>query len=76
MIGLFRANLPDEVAQVADMRSLRLDCAFGGLIAWDSFFHLAPEQQRPMFPVFGDHARTAAPLMFQRPRRRRGDRRA
>lgn len=64
MIDLFRANLPDHVAEVADMRSLRLDRAFGGLIAWDSFFHLAPDQQRLMFPVFRDHARTGAPLMF------------
>jgi SAM-dependent methyltransferase len=64
MIGLFRANLPDEVAEVADMRSLRLDRAFGGLIAWDSFFHLAPDQQRLMFPVFRDHALAGAPLLF------------
>ena len=64
MIGLFRANLPDEVAEVADMRSLRLDGAFGGLIAWDSFFHLAPDGQRLMFPVFRDHALVGAPLLF------------
>ena len=64
MIGLFRANLPDEVAQVADMRSLRLDGAFGGLIAWDSFFHLAHDEQRLMFPVFRDHALAGAPLLF------------
>jgi SAM-dependent methyltransferase len=64
MIDLFRANLPDEVAQVADMRSLRLDHAFGGLIAWDSFFHLAPDQQRLMFPAFRDHALAGAPLLF------------
>jgi SAM-dependent methyltransferase len=64
MIDLFRANLPDEVAQVADMRSLHLDGAFGGLIAWDSFFHLAHDQQRRMFPVFRDHAQPGAPLLF------------
>jgi SAM-dependent methyltransferase len=64
MIDLFRANLPDEVAEVADMRSLHLDGAFGGLIAWDSFFHLAPDEQRLMFPVFRDHALAGAPLLF------------
>jgi SAM-dependent methyltransferase len=64
MIDLFRANLPDEVAVVADMRSLHLVGAFGGLIAWDSFFHLAPDEQRLMFPVFRDHARAGAPLLF------------
>ena len=64
MIALFRANLPGQVAEVADMRSLSLDAAFGGLIAWDSFFHLAPDDQRLMFPVFRDHARAGAPLLF------------
>jgi SAM-dependent methyltransferase len=64
MIALFRANLPDQVAEVADMRSPGLDGAFGGLIAWDSFFHLAPDEQRLMFPVFRDHALTGAPLLF------------
>ena len=64
MIALFRANLPDQAAAVADMRSLSLDSKFGGLIAWDSFFHLAADDQRLMFPVFRDHARTGAPLLF------------
>jgi SAM-dependent methyltransferase len=64
MIALFRANLPGEAAEVADMRSLSLDRRFGALIAWDSLFHLAPHEQRPMFPVFRDHARPAAPLLF------------
>jgi SAM-dependent methyltransferase len=64
MIALFRANLSDQAAAVADMRSLSLDSKFGGLIAWDSFFHLTPDDQRLMFPVFRDHARTGAPLLF------------
>jgi SAM-dependent methyltransferase len=64
MIALFRANLPDQAGAVADMRSLSLDSRFGGLIAWDSFFHLAPDDQRRMFPVFRDHVRTGAPLLF------------
>lgn len=64
LIALFRANLPDEAAEVADMRSLSLDSRFGGLIAWDSLFHLAPHEQRLMFPVFRDHALPGAPLLF------------
>jgi len=63
MIALFRANLPGEAAAVADMRSLSLG-RFGGLIAWDSLFHLAPDEQRLMFPVFRDHALPGAPLLF------------
>jgi hypothetical protein len=46
------------------MRSLRLQGRFGGLIAWDSFFHLDHAEQRLMFPVFRDHALAGAPLMF------------
>lgn len=64
MIALFRANLPDQAAEVADMRSMSLARRFGGLIAWDSFFHLAHGQQRQMFPVFREHARPGAPLLF------------
>jgi SAM-dependent methyltransferase len=64
MITMFRASLPDAVAEVADMRLLRLGRRFGGLIAWDSFFHLTPDDQRLMFPVFRDHAEPGAPLLF------------
>ena len=64
MLALFRANLPGETAELADMRSLNLGRTFGGLIAWDSFFHLTPEDQRLMFPVFSRHAATEAPLLF------------
>jgi SAM-dependent methyltransferase len=64
MIAVFRANLPGETAEVADMRSLKLDRIYGGLIAWDSFFHLAPHDQRMMFPIFRDHVEPGAPLLF------------
>jgi hypothetical protein len=64
MIALFRSNLPKETAEVADMRSLKLDRRCGGLIAWDSFFHLTPDDQRMMFFIFRDHAETEAPFLF------------
>ena len=67
MIALFRTNLPNaagEAAYVADMRSLSLGRRFDGLIAWNSFFHLAPDDQRLMFPIFRDHAKPGAPLLF------------
>jgi SAM-dependent methyltransferase len=64
MIALFQASLPGEAAEVADMRSLSLDRGFGGLIAWDSLLHLAPDAQRLMFPVLRDHALPGAPLLF------------
>ena len=64
MIALCRARFPEGDWQVADMRKLALGHRFGGLIAWDSFFHLTPEDQRAMFKVFAAHAAPGAALMF------------
>ena len=64
MIALCRARFPEGDWQVADMRRLALGRRFGGLIAWDSFFHLTPEDQRGMFPAFAAHAAPDAALMF------------
>jgi len=33
-------------------------------LAWDSFFHLKPEDQRDVFRVFGAHAAENCVLMF------------
>ncbi len=46
------------------MRQLVLDRRFDGILAWDSFFHLTPKDQRAMFPVFAAHAARGAALMF------------
>jgi SAM-dependent methyltransferase len=64
MIAMAKANLPGREFIVADMRALSLGRRFAGILAWDSFFHLDPDDQRRMFPVFREHARTSAPLMF------------
>lgn len=64
MIAMFGRNLPGMAAAVADMRALDLGRAFGGVLAWDSFFHLTAADQRGMFAVFGAHAAPGAPLMF------------
>lgn len=64
MIALCEARFPAHRWQVADMRRLALGRRFDGLIAWDSFFHLTPQDQRGMFPVFAEHAVPGAALMF------------
>ena len=64
LVGLCRARFPDRDWQVADMRALALGRKFDGLLAWDSFFHLTPEDQRGMFAVFRAHAAAGAALMF------------
>jgi hypothetical protein len=46
------------------MRELALGRRFDGLLAWDSFFHLTPADQRAMFPILGAHAGPRATLMF------------
>jgi SAM-dependent methyltransferase len=64
MARLCAARFPDETWVVVDMRALSLDARFNGILAWDSFFHLTPEDQRAMFPIFRRHAASKAALMF------------
>jgi SAM-dependent methyltransferase len=64
MISLCRERLPDQEWIVADMRRLALGQRFQAILAWDSFFHLAHEDQRRMFAVFADHASVGTVLMF------------
>ncbi|MBT0956427.1 class I SAM-dependent methyltransferase [Alphaproteobacteria bacterium KMM 3653] len=64
MVEAFRKTLPAATVHHADMRGLDLGETFGALIAWDSFFHLSPQDQRAMFPVFARHAAPGAALMF------------
>lgn len=49
---------------VRDMRTLNLDQSFDALVAWDSFFHLTPDEQRAMFPLFKKHINPKGVLVF------------
>lgn len=64
LIDLCRRRFPQAAWHVQDMRRLALGRRFDGLIAWDSFFHLTPEDQRAMIPVFAAHAGPGAALIF------------
>ena len=64
LIALCTASFPDLAWQVADMRTLSLARRFDGILAWDSFFHLCPDDQRRTFPIFRHHAAARAALMF------------
>jgi SAM-dependent methyltransferase len=64
LIDICKNRFPDRDWLVADMRKLSLKRHFGGILAWDSFFHLCPEDQRIMFPIFRSHAAPKAALMF------------
>ena len=64
LVALCRERMPDQNWIIADMRALALPRTFGGVMAWDSFFHLSPDDQRAMFPLFAAHAAPGAHLMF------------
>ncbi len=64
LIDLCRSRFPDQTWIAGDMRKVSLARRFGGIVAWNSFFHLTPDDQRAMFTVFRDHAEPGAALMF------------
>lgn len=64
MTDLYATNVPQAQIIKADMRGLQLDQKYDCIIAWDSFFHLSADDQRPMFATFAAHAAPRATLMF------------
>jgi len=64
LIALCRERFQQREWLVADMRAMELGRCFDGLLAWHSFFHLSPAEQRPMFARFARHAAPGAALMF------------
>jgi SAM-dependent methyltransferase len=64
MVAICKDNFPEQTWQVGDMRKLSLGRTFNAILAWDSFFHLPPADQRQMFSVFRAHAAPGAALMF------------
>lgn len=64
MIAYAQKSMPEAAWHVVDMRQMSLIERFDGLIAWNSFFHLTPDDQRAMFLIFQAHANPNAPLMF------------
>lgn len=64
LISLCRERMSDHRWIVGDMRSPPIGERFDGVLAWDSFFHLRPDDQRRMFRVFAEHSGRRAILMF------------
>lgn len=64
LIDLCRSRFPQNEWIAADMRTLDLGRRFDGVLAWDSFFHLAHDDQRAMFRVFARHVQPRGALMF------------
>ena len=64
LIALCRERMPGQRWIVGDMRAPPVAERFNGVLAWDSFFHLTPDDQRRMFHVFAAHCGPRAVLMF------------
>jgi trans-aconitate methyltransferase len=64
LIEMCRSRFPEQEWIVSDMRELSLDRVFQGLLAWNSYFHLCPDDQRCIFPIFRMHAAPGAALLF------------
>ena len=64
LISLCKEGLPAQRWFVGDMRTITLGESFDGVLAWDSFFHLKPDDQAAMFPIFAAHAAPGGVLMF------------
>ena len=64
LISMGRDRMPDHTWIDGDMRAPPLQDRFAGILAWDSFFHLTPDDQRRMFQVFAGHSADSTVLMF------------
>jgi SAM-dependent methyltransferase len=64
MLEMCRARFPDMTWQRDDMRNLDLGERFDIVVAWDSFFHLRPGDQRSMFETFRKHTAPCGVLLF------------
>lgn len=64
LISLCRARFPGHRWLVRDMRDMRLDSRFDGLIAWHSLFHLTPDDQQIVLETCMHLAAEEAVLMF------------
>ena len=64
MIAMAQKNFPKQTWIQADMRTVELDQKFNAILAWDSFFHLTPNDQRCMFEKFAQCSTTNTVLMF------------
>lgn len=64
MLVMCRERFPHAIWVEANMRGLVLPVQFDAVVAWDSFFHLARDEQRAMFPTFAKHVARNGLLLF------------
>jgi SAM-dependent methyltransferase len=64
MLEIARTRWPGGDWRRADMRTLDLGEAFDGIVAWDSFFHLSPDDQRACIARMARHLATRGALLL------------
>ncbi|GGD03670.1 class I SAM-dependent methyltransferase [Aquisalinus flavus] len=64
MLDIAAARFPSAAWVHADMRDFDLQRTFDAVIAWHSFFHLSPEEQRRCLPVLARHVTASGALMI------------
>lgn len=64
LLQIAQREMPSATWLRADMRELDLGTRFDGILAWNSTFHLTPDDQRQMFAIFARHSAAGAALMF------------
>ena len=64
MLARARARHPDARWVEADMRTLDLGRTFAGILGWDSFFHLSPDEQRAALPRIAGHLEPGGAMML------------
>ncbi len=64
MIEIARSRFPDTDWIKMDMRELALKVKFQGIVGWDSFFHLDPDEQRSTLQLFCQHLYPGGALLL------------
>ena len=64
MVEIARAKWPEGDWRIVDMRELDLGERFHGIIGWDSYFHLTPDEQRDCLHRLAEHLEPGGALML------------
>lgn len=64
LLAIARTRFPNGHWIRMDMRELSLPQRFDGIIGWDSFFHLNPDEQRSALVSFCHHLKSGGVLMI------------
>lgn len=64
ILDIAKSRFPDHQWLQMDMRKLNLEKKFEGIIAWHSFFHLIPEDQRETLKCFSNHLTPGGVLLL------------